>query len=386
VNLVYTKKQMARVKLTEYRAKTLLVDDYSGVAIHAASLAEDLARLSIEKKYIIKVDQGIKQRGKQGLIRLNVTKSTAKKAVPELGERGFDQFIAEPMFAHDTDEEKYLSIERVREGFRFLYSPKGGVSVEEHLESMERYDDAKDVPLPSIFLSHVTEVMNREHLSFVEVNPVVVRGDECILLDAAVLADSAGGRQASWSEADIVEPGKKSEAEQTIAGLNMGSPASFSFRVLNPNGAIWLLLSGGGASITIADEAANRGKAHMIGNYGEYSGGPTREETQLYTEAVLRQVFSSNAPKKAIVIAGGVANFTDVKKTFAGIIDALQQQIKELRAADIKIYVRRGGPNEKEGLELMERFLKKHSIYGSVHGSDKLLTTVVDEALEHVDA
>src|SRR5690606_3567424 len=148
----------------------------------------------------------------------------------------------------------------------------------------------------------------------------------------------------------------------------------------------WLLLSGGGASITIADEAANRGKADLIGNYGEYSGGPTREETQIYTEAVLRQVIDSKAPKKAIVIAGGVANFTDEKKTFAGIIDALKDHIEELKVAGIKVYVRRGGPNEKEGLALMKNFLETQGIYGSVHGSDAVLTVVIDEALEAVDA
>jgi len=75
-------------------------------------------------------------------------------------------------------------------------------------------------------------------------------------------------------------------------------------------------LSGGGASITIADEAMNQGKSSLVGNYGEYSGGPSTEETYLYTLDVLRQVLTSKAPKKAIIIAGGVANFTDVKKTF----------------------------------------------------------------------
>ena len=52
---------------------------------------------------------------------------------------------------------------------------------------------------------------------------------------------------------------------------------------------------------------------------------------------------------------------------------------------NIKLYVRRGGPNEKEGLEMMKNFLEKNDIYGSVHGSDVVLTTVVDEALEYVD-
>lgn len=377
---------MARVKLTEHKSKSLLVENYTGIALRMASLDRDVAGLQDDTAYIIKVDQGIKKRGKQGLIRLNVKKSGAGAAVRELAEKGFERFIAEPMVPHEDSEERYLSIERVREGFRFLYSPKGGVDIEEHPESIETYTNSDDVPLPGVFIDHIVTVMDTEHLSFVEINPLVVRGDECILLDAAVLADSAGSWQASWSEDDIVEAGKKTDAEQIIAELNDASPASFSFRVLNPDGAIWLLLSGGGASITIADEAANRGKADMIGNYGEYSGGPTREETQLYTEAVLRQALQSKAPKKTIVIAGGVANFTDVRKTFAGIIDALSAHMEELKTAGIVVFVRRGGPNEKEGLALMEKFLKQHDIYGSIHGSDEVLTIVVDEALEHVDA
>ena len=377
---------MARVKLTEFRAKQLLVTDYKGVQLRLSSLDDDIARLSSDESYIIKVDQGVKKRGKQGLIRLNVTKERAAEAVRELAEKGFERFVAEPMVPHEDSEEQYLSVERIREGFRILHSPKGGVDVEAHPERIQQYMHAGEVPLPEGFMAHLTEVMDREHLSFVEINPLIVRGEDCLLLDAAVLADSAGSWQASWGEDDIVEVGEKSAAELAVAELGDGSPASFSFRVLNPDGAIWLLLSGGGASITIADEAANRGKADLIGNYGEYSGGPTREETQVYTEAVLRQTLMSTAPKKAIVIAGGVANFTDVKKTFAGIIDALKVHLDALQKADIKVFVRRGGPNEAEGLALMKDFLVSNGIYGSVHGSDAVLTVVVDEALEAVDA
>lgn len=377
---------MARVKLREHRAKSLLVADYEGVSICLDTLEQDIAQLAPDVNYIIKVDQGIKKRGKQGLIRLNVSKDDAKAAIAELADKGYQKFIAEPMLPHEDDEEQYLSIERVRGGVHILHSSRGGVDIEEHPESIVQYDAVDAVPLADGFLQHIVDVMNDEHLSFVEINPLVVRGDTYTLLDAAVLADSAGSWQASWGDDDIAEASQKTTAEQTIAELHDGSPASFSFRVLNPDGAIWLLLSGGGASITIADEAANRGKADLIGNYGEYSGGPTREETQLYTEAVLGQLFASKAPKKAVVIAGGVANFTDVKKTFAGIIDALTAHIDTLKQHQIKVYVRRGGPNETEGLALMEAFLQQHDLYGSVHGSDAILTTVVDEALEYVDA
>ena len=377
---------MARVKLSEYAAKLFLTADYSGIEIKSNSVKDTLDKFTQGQSYILKVDQGIKKRGKQGLIRLNVTRDTLEGAVTDLASKGFERFIAEPMFPHEDSEEKYLSLERTREGMQILFSSKGGIDIEEHPESITKYEDINDVPLPLSFLTRVIEVMNREYLSFVEINPLVVRNDQVTLLDAAVLADSAASWRASWGDDDIVEASTKSMAEQAITELNNGSPASFSFRVLNPDGAIWLLLSGGGASITIADEAANRGKAHLIGNYGEYSGGPTREETQLYADAVLRQALISKAPKKAIVIAGGVANFTDVKKTFSGVIDARTAHMDAMQKAGVKVYVRRGGPNETEGLAMMEHFLRKNNIFGSVHGSNEVLTTVVDEALEMIDA
>lgn len=377
---------MARIKLTEYRAKSLLVDGYEGASLRLDSLASDLRSLKTGTEYVVKVDQGVKKRGKQGLIRLGVTKAAAKQAIEELAARGFSRFVAEPMFAHDADEEKYLSVERVRGGFRLLYSPKGGVEIEEHPESVKQYDDAGKVPLPKEFMNRLISIMDKEYLSFVEINPLVVRGEECVLLDAAVTADSAGEHYASWSSDDSADSHQKSGAELTIANLNDNSSASFSFRVLNPDGAVWLLLSGGGASITIADEAANRGKADAIGNYGEYSGGPTAEETQVYAEAAIAQMLESPAKKKALVIAGGVANFTDVKKTFGGVVAALKKNMKALQKADVKVFVRRGGPNEREGLRLMKDFLEANRLLGSVHGSDDVLTVVVDEALEYVDA
>ncbi len=377
---------MARVKLTEYRAKSLLAGEYHGVSLHRDSLAADLRNLKAGAEYIIKVDQGVKKRGKQGLIRLGVTKSMARQAVEELASKGFSRFIAEPMYPHDDGEEKYLSVERVRGSYRVLYSPQGGVEIEEHPESVKQFDDMSKVPLPKEFMERLVRVMDQEHLSFVEINPLVVRGEQCVLLDAAVTADSAGEQYASWNGDDIADSHQKSGAELTIANLSDNSSASFSFRVLNPEGAVWLLLSGGGASITIADEAANRGKADVIGNYGEYSGGPTAEETQVYAEAVIEQMLESTAQKKALVIAGGVANFTDVKQTFDGVVAALQKHKKALQKADVKVFVRRGGPNEKEGLRIMKEFLDASGLLGSVHGSDDVLTVVVDEALEYVHA
>lgn len=376
---------MARVKLSEYRAKSLLVEDYKGVSLHEGSLSEDVSQLDDATRYVIKVDQGVKKRGKQGLIKLNVEKINAEDAAHELFARGYSRCLAEPMFEHSDEEEQYVSFERTREGIVVMHSEHGGVDVESHNNTIKTYS-LDEAELPSKWLTHIAAVMDREHMSFLEINPLVVRGETCHLLDAAVLVDSAGEFEASWGDEDVVEQHMLTASEAAVAELNENSPAAFTFRLLNPNGAIWLLLSGGGASITIGDEAMNQGKADLIGNYGEYSGGPTSEETYLYTKAVLQQALVSKARQKSVVIAGGVANFTDVKKTFTGVIQALQEIVDELREQNVKVFVRRGGPNEKEGLALMQQFLEEYGLYGSVHGSDIVLTDVVNEALEYVDA
>lgn len=377
---------MARVKLTEYRAKQLLTDDYAGLSVSADSIKHVAQQLQPKVSYVAKVDQGIKKRGKQGLIALNVTTQTVGAALEKLHRKGFNRFIVEQMTPHDDEEERYVSFERTREGVLVSYSPHGGIDVEDEPGNIVQSIDPKKIPLPQALLSHIINTMQREHLSFVEINPLLIRGDTPILLDAAVLADSAAAHLASWSEDDIVDARTLTDTERVIAELNENSPASFSFRILNPNGAIWLLLSGGGASITIADEAHNHNKSSLIGNYGEYSGGPSGEETYLYTKQVLMQMLASKAPRRALVIAGGVANFTDVKKTFGGIIQALTEQLEECKKAHIRVFVRRGGPNEAEGLAMMRTFLEEHNLFGTVHGSDSVLTDVITEALEYIDA
>ena len=376
---------MSRVKLSEYSAKSLLVPGYTGTSLRLASLKDDITRLAPGTEYIIKVDQGIKKRGQQGLITLRVTKTGARKAVLALSKRGFQRFIAEPMFLHAGHEEKYVCFERIRDGIRILYSPSGGMSIEDSPESVTLYNE-ETVPLPHKFVTHIIDTMNREHLSYIEINPLIVRGVDCFLLDAAVLADSAAAHLTDWTNDDIVEAHVMSTNEQVISDLNANSPAAFTFRVLNTDGAIWLLLSGGGASITIADEAANEGKADLLGNYGEYSGGPTAEESYLYTKEVLRALLHSKAPHKALIIAGGVANFTDVAKTFRGVIQALDEVASQLQRANIRVFVRRGGPHEREGLQTMSDFLRAQKLYGSVHGSEAVLTDVIHEALEAINA
>jgi ATP-citrate lyase beta-subunit len=392
---------MSRVKLSEYRAKKILIgDSYSGIQVLSGKKAK------IPKgRWVAKVDQGIKKRFKLGLVAVDKPAVELRKAVASWEKKGYSQFLLEPFLPHEASEEQYLSLERVREGIRILHAAGGGIDIEEHPEKVHTYvytspNDLsgieKSMKLPAGFLAELHGEFEKNFFAFVEINPLVVQNGEAHLLDAAVLADSAGAffTHDAWT-ADVVETKAKHPAEVRVEALAATTPASLKLSVINPDGALFFLLSGGGGSIVIADEAQLQGAGHLIGNYGEYSGGPTREETYLYAKEIIGLMLDARPKsarggsalgRKALVIAGGVANFTDVRKTFAGIIDALAERAGDIRKQGIKVFVRRGGPNEAVGLEAMKTFLAAERLLGSVYGSDAVITKAVEDAIHYIQS
>jgi succinyl-CoA synthetase beta subunit len=382
---------MSRVKISEYRAKKSLIGEkYAGLSIRA----EGGDAMPKEGNWVAKVDQGVKKRFKQGLVAVDKPIAEIIAAIDSWKAKGFSQFILEPYFAHTAEEEQYLSLERVREGVRILHAKDGGVDIEAHPEAVQLYliKSAEDITaiskatgIPALFLGNIIAAFDKNFFAFLEINPLIVRGDEAHLLDAAALVDDAGAFfTAAWSARDVIRPRMQHPAEARVEALAATTPASLKLSIINPDGALFFLLSGGGGSIVVADEAQLEGAGALIGNYGEYSGGPTRQETYLYAKEVLGVMLASKAPKKALVIAGGIANFTDMKSTFSGIIDALREVSAEMRAAGIKVFVRRGGPNEAAGLKIMKEFLEHEDLLGSIDGSDAIITSAVDNAINFV--
>lgn len=381
---------MSRVKMTEYRAKKLILgDDYAGVRITDAKTV-----LPKKGRWVAKVDQGVKKRAKQGLVAVDKPLPELAKAVSGWRKRGFSQFLLEPFVPHEAHDERYLSLERVRDGVRLLCAKEGGIEIEEHPEKVETMiirgaSDlawvAEKTGIPEPFLVSLYEVFERNFFAFLEINPLVIGRDGVHVLDAAVLVDSAAAHfvRGAWHEDDLVKPAAKHKTEAAVEELAATSPASFRLSVINPDGSLFFLLSGGGGSIVIADQAQLAGCGREIGNYGEYSGGPSREETYLYAKQVLALVLGSKKRKKSLVIAGGIANFTDVEKTFLGIIDALTEVAPALRANHVRVFVRRGGPNEGKGLALMREFLEREELLGAVYGSDAIITAAIDDAIQY---
>lgn len=388
---------MARVKISEYCAKSSLLTGYLGLASSATTTSREIKQIFHDTNLVVKVDEGIKKRGKLGLVKVNVTSSQIPPIIKSWSALGWSNFLIEPVIEHAQDAEHYLALERVRGGWQISYSENGGIEVENSWSQVRSVIVPNSSDLSGIstlnpvkgkinselsaltrFLHNTIPILDKYHISFVEMNPILIRGNKLIPLDMACEVDSTGSPLLGVPDKTI------SRTELEVAKLDASTPASLKFKLLNERGSIWVFLSGGGASLVIADEVADQGMGKNLANYGEYSGAPTDDDVYAYAKIILSQLLKSSVSPKAIIIAGGVANFTDVASTFRGLIHALGEKKAALSKAKVKVFVRRGGPNEENGLKLMHDFLKESKLLGSVHGHETPLTAVVSEVKEYL--
>ncbi len=191
----------------------------------------------------------------------------------------------------------------------------------------------------------------------------------------------------TWKDLEFPEPFGRtlSEEERYIKDLDSRTGASLKLTILNPQGRVWTMVAGGGASVIYTDTICDLGFGGEVANYGEYSGDPSTEDTYEYTKTILDLMTREKDPQgrpKILLIGGGIANFTDVAKTFKGIVMALEDYRDRLREADVEIYVRRGGPNYEEGLRIMRRLGERLGVPIEVFGPETHMTRIVPMALD----
>lgn len=386
---------MSRVKLSEFKAKQLLFElsnkKYLGVSVDLSkSIAPQIAKLSFDI-CVVKVDQAIKKRNKLGLVFVKRTKKQVIADLAILKEKGYEWALVEPFVAHEQGAERFIAMLRTADGIHLTYSHAGGVNIEENQGTLEEclldhfdfIDTENKTSLPNIIIKKLYTLFQACHMTYLEINPALISGDELIPLDAAVEVDSAAKFfvKDTWGKEDIRDASKRSAAEKAIEDLDDKSPASFNLKVLHKDASVFLLLSGGGASIVVADEFATQGLHNQIANYGEYSGNPNEDETYLYTKELISLLLDSTATKKVLVIGGGTANFTDVAKTFKGVIRALDEVKEKLLQQGVSVFVRRGGPNHHIGLAAMKNFLEGASLKHIVCGPEVAIAAMVKQAV-----
>jgi len=225
--------------------------------------------------------------------------------------------------------------------------------------------------------------------SYLEINPFVLSDHTIVPLDLVARLDDTAHFELGDTWGDLTFPApfgrKLSREEAYIKDMDEKSGASLKLTVLNPHGRVWTLVAGGGASVVYTDTIVDLGADAELANYGEYSGNPSTGETYEYAKTVLDLMTREKDPQgrpKFLLIGGGIANFTDVAKTFTGITMALKEYKQKLRDANVRIFVRRGGPNYEQGLRLMKELGQELGVPIEVYGPEMHMTRIVDLALE----
>ncbi|XP_050117437.1 ATP-citrate synthase alpha chain protein 2-like isoform X2 [Malus sylvestris] len=385
---------MARKKIREYDSKRLLKQHLKRLAgielqINSALVTEstDFSELSNEHTWlsstrlVVKPDMLFGKRGKSGLVALNLDMAQVAEFVKQrLGkevEMGgckapITTFIVEPFMPHD--QEFYLSIVSERLGSTVSFSECGGIEIEENWDKVKTIFLPTEKPMtndacaPLIatlplevrgkigdFIKGVFAVFQDLDFSFLEMNPFTLVDGEPYPLDM------------------------RGELDDTAAFKNFNKWGNVEFplpfgRVLSPTETFIHSLD---------ENVGDLGYASELGNYAEYSGAPNEGEVLQYARVVIDCATADpDGCKRALIIGGGIANFTDVAATFNGIIRALKEKESKLKAARMHIFVRRGGPNYQTGLAKMRALGEELGVPLDVYGPEATMTGICKQAIE----
>ena len=355
-----------------------------------------------KSKLVVKAHEALGSRFKLGLVKVGLNLKEAEAATKEMigrqvGSITVSQVIVSEMVPHK--EEYYCAVKSTREGTDILVANCGGIEVESNWDRVKRLsleigqqaspDAFEKLAKDAGFTGSLTKKMgdfagkmfacfDSEDAQYLEVNPVVLREQdhELIALDAVTLLDGdAKFRHPDWNFAFAAEFGRAySKNEMEVMTVDSKIKGSVKFIEI-PGGDTAMLPAGGGASVYYSDAVVARGG--KLANYAEYSGDPPDWAVEVLTDKVC-----SLPGIKNIIVGGAIANFTDVKKTFGGIINGFRKAKAEGKLTGVKIWVRRGGPREKEGLDAM-RALKDEGFDINVFDRHTPLTDIVDQALQH---
>jgi len=392
-----------------------------------------------EKTLVAKPDMLFGKRGKNGLVLFKDAKPgdvSLAKATSWIDEKGgekqkvyfeFDgdtptgepsvdmltHFLVEPFMPHTQEEEYYVSATCVGDDDVIYMSAEGGMEVEEGWD--EKVTEVafpitatEDEIAEKIRANVPADVAEKDKANFaefcigffrayrelnfayLEINPFVLQGNTVELLDMVAKLDDTAGFMMVNEWGDIPYPtafgmDEKTPEEEAVELADSKTGASLKLTLLKPEARIWTMVAGGGASVVYADTIADMAGIDDLANYGEYSGGPTTGETKFYAETLFDLMTREKDPSgrgKVLIIGGAIANFTDVAKTFTGIIQAFENYQDKLKAVDVKIYVRRGGPNYEKGLKDIKEAADRMGLYIEVYGPETHVTDIVRMALE----
>jgi ATP citrate (pro-S)-lyase len=381
---------MLSKNLTEFLAKSLYAR-YCGKKITSVSYAHTRgSKLNLDAsiKYVVKVDQNVKGRFHKGLMKIGLTPTEIESWIETIVYGAYTNFIIEPC-VENIESETYVLI---REDDFVEICLNGGVNT--NLDQMLKFKISEQKPselTDTLWqkLKQIYEFYRAYHLTFLEINPLAQIGNEYVPLDMLAKIDPCSTYLWPIEDKIFVENHqvdcKLTRQELAIQELGKRTGASLKLKVINANSNTWFLLWGGGASVAYLDHWMARTTIPPA-NYGEISGNPSKELVRQYCEQLF-DLMITNRPTISgehmnLIIGGGISNFTDIKSTFDGLIEALDRFAVRFVEVGVKIYARRGGLNYEQGLSALRIACARIGLTHKIVGPEVELTGILSEMPE----
>ncbi len=250
------------------------------------------------------------------------------------------------------------------------------------LKEWQARDAAVDAGFPSELIPKISEfalrlysVFLEEDCRLLEVNPLSLTEEgELVAIGALIELDNDAGYKHKDRAYPPRLPGVGRELTDRELLVKQVDEADYrgSVKFIELGGDIGFLAAGGGGSMAAMDALILAGGKPA--NYAEFSGDPPKEKVYALAKAILGQ-----PNLKGLWIVGAIANFTRVDQTMQGVVEAL----REVKPA-YPIVVRRSGPYEKEGLQLLRDVGRELSLNLEVHGSEVPMTSTAKTVMERV--
>lgn len=397
------------MRLTEAESKDLLRQ--SGVAVPDFFVVtrEQVIPETASFPVMLKAQTLTGGRGKAGLIKRAADAREAETQIATLwksgyGKRPFDAILVEPQM--EIVHEYYVSItfDTTVRGPVLVISRFGGMDIE--VVSKRQPESVCKVPInplkpldASFCQACLVKTGVKEELwpmfsdtilsmyrcfvendaELVEINPLaeVLRDGKPALVaaDAKVLLDEAALSRHSFPYPRRTGFRPLTDMELQARAIDAQSHRGVAGRtLLELDGDIGFMSSGGGASITCLDALITYGGRPA--DFAEYSGNPERNRVYQLAKLIL-----SKPGLKAFWLVGPTANFTDVYETLGGVMDALV----ELRPA-FPIVMRRAGPRADEAKAMVEASAAKHGLNLVFYGEDMPMTESANVLIEKMSS
>ncbi|GAB6155188.1 ADP-forming succinate--CoA ligase subunit beta [Desulfosporosinus burensis] len=351
---------IGNVKMFEYMGKELFakfgLPVPKGRMVTTSDEATQAAK-EIGGAVVIKSQVLSGKRGKAGGIKFVENPEDVKAAAQELLGMTIQDLSVEVLLVEEKlriDKELYLAItiDSVTKQPVLIASAQGGMDIEEVAEEhiIKKYIDVElgmqnfiasdvvrrmDISLNSPQSKELVKIINCLYLLFilkdaelVEINPLVISGDQVIAADSKVTIDD----EALYRQLDLPRVEERTEAEKAAHDLGL------SFVELE--GDIGVMANGAGITMGTLDALTYYGGKPA--NFLDAGGGTGVEGTAKALELIL-----SRNPKSIIInIFGGITRCDDVARAFASV--------KMNRSISVPVVFRLVGTNQEAGRAILK--------------------------------